>query len=290
MILSASQYTDIPMCFADWFENKIQNGYFCIPDEKYNNIYKMTPENFELIIFQTKNPKNFIKVLPLLEEKGFKYYFLYTITPYNNDVEKNIGNKREILKTFKTLSNTIGSKCVSWKYGPIIINQTYDIEFHKKSFEALCKTLQGYTNECVINFIKEFIPPIHANLYTSEINIQDKKYLINEFYKISKKYNISLYCNEKEHSINDVKTSNILIRRKLKLISNINLNSKIKMLDVGIKNTCIGNCEYCTCGGNNNKLCNNNYNQNIIASSVLIGEADKKLPTKRPKISRFIDK
>lgn len=290
MILSASQYTDIPMCFADWFENKIENGYFCVPDKKYNNIYKLTPENFELIIFQSKNTQNFMKVLPLLNKKKFKYYFLYTITPYKNDIEKNIGDKRKTLKTFKSLSNTIGRERVSWKYGPIIINQTYNIEFHQKSFEALCRTLQGYTNECVVSFIEEFTPPIHANLYTTEVSELDKKYLINKFYEISKKYNISLYCNEKNIDIDYIKNSNHLIREKLKLIVDIDLDSKIKMLDIGLINTCTGNCEYCTCGGNDNKTCEDNYKRNIISSSVLIGEVNKKLPTKRPKIPRLIDK
>ena len=282
MILNVSKYTDIPMLYSNWFYDKISKGIFCIEKDQANNIYKLNPQNFEFIVFQTKNPKEFIKDINLLDDKGFKYIFLFTLTPYKEDIEKNIGNKHDILNTFKKLSKTIGSNRVVWKYGPIIINQTYDIDYHKKSFEQLCRALQGHTNECLVSFIENYEMPLHANLYISSINKDTKEEIVVELKKIANKYNIDLYSNEHFSQELSINNSSKLLKKKIYEQYN-KVPQNLKSVDIGIFNTCIGNCEYCSCGGNNRTITSKRYKSSFVDSPLLIGKIDKTLEIKHPK-------
>ncbi|MGN0731451.1 MAG: DUF1848 family protein [Treponema sp.] len=58
MILSASRRTDIPAFFSDWFYKRIEEG--------------------------------FISNLKRLDNLGYKYYFQFTITFYDQNIEKNV--------------------------------------------------------------------------------------------------------------------------------------------------------------------------------------------------------
>ena len=288
MILSVSKYTDIPMFYSDWFLRRLEKGYFCISDGENNNIYKLNPSNFEYIVFQTKNPQNFMPVINKLDKMDFKYLFLFTLTSYPENVEKNIGNKREIIKTFKNLSNKIGKDKVVWKYGPIIINQTFDIDFHIRQFETLCKHLNRYTGECILSFIEEFDMPMHADLYVSDVSEDDKKKIIKSFYKIAKKHDIKLFCNEEFLSKTIIKNTKTLIGNKIYNVYQKTPNN-YKTIDIGIKNTCLGDCEYCSCGGNNIKNSLHKLITENMDSPVFGTVLNKSLPTKHPKIQHVFD-
>ena len=92
-----------------------------------------------------------------IDHMGFKYYFLFTLTPYDGRIEKNLRNKRDIVSTFIELSRMIGSEKVIWRYDPIIINDFIDMEYHKRHFSQLAQKLCRYTKK-VINKLCGYIP------------------------------------------------------------------------------------------------------------------------------------
>ncbi|MFR2558198.1 MAG: DUF1848 family protein [Ruminococcus sp.] len=47
-----------------------------------------------------------------------------------------------IIPTFKKLSSIIGKERIVWRYDPILINEHYTIEYHKKYFKKLCESLK----------------------------------------------------------------------------------------------------------------------------------------------------
>ena len=79
----------------------------------------LSPETVDCFVFWTKNPKPMLKHLDELKE--YKYYFQFTITGFNSNVEKGIHNKPEIIETFKSLSRKIGSDRVILRYDPIFL-------------------------------------------------------------------------------------------------------------------------------------------------------------------------
>jgi hypothetical protein len=86
---------------------------------------------------------------------GNKYYFQFTITPYNKEIETNVRDKSEIIKTFKELSDKIGKGklyCVMTRYF-IQDNGKYSTNFHIEAFEKLVDSLSQFTNKVIISFI-----------------------------------------------------------------------------------------------------------------------------------------
>lgn len=242
MILNISNRTDIVQFFTPWLINRFKEGFFCIESEKINNIYELKPKNFEMLVFQTKNPKPIINNIKMFDNMGFKYFFIITVNPYNSEIEKNI-DKSEIFQNIETLSKIIGKDKIIWKYAPVILNEEFNMQWHYKYFKVLCKKMQNTISNCIIEFIKPYNPPIHMNLFTPDISDDIQKEMTQQFDSIAKKYGITIFSRYSRYKISD------LILRQIKEQLGYK-PEKIETLDMGLPNTCKGLCEYCYCDGN----------------------------------------
>lgn len=154
MILSVSRRTDIPAFYSEWFMNRINAGYVYVRNPfNYNQISNIDikPDKVDCIVFWTKNPKPLLPRLKELDDKGYKYYFQYTITPYDKELEKGVIDKRSIINIFIELSEKIGKEKVILRYDPIIVSNKYPVDFHLKSFEELCLKIHKHTNKIVLS-------------------------------------------------------------------------------------------------------------------------------------------
>ena len=101
MILSASRRTDIPGCYPEWFMNRLRDGYVMTRNpmncHQVSRI-EISPELIECIVFWTKNAIPLMDYLDELERMGYMYMFQYTVTPYDRAIEKNLPDKKEIIK------------------------------------------------------------------------------------------------------------------------------------------------------------------------------------------------
>lgn len=264
MILNISNNTDLVQFYTEWLMNRFYDGFFSIETEKQNNIYELNPNNFELLVFQTKNPTNLISHIPFFINKGFNFLFIVTLNPYNSDIEPNV-NKKEAFLSFKKISKEYGKKKIVWKYAPIILNGEFNKEYHIKKFECMCKKMNQYTDSCICDFIESYELPVHASLYAPTINQEDKEEILKEFEIISSRYGIRLYSKHTKNNIS------VLMKQKILAFCGIKIENKLSVLDMGLKNTCKGNCEYCFCGGNKYFKNTNCINQ----SPVMIGQVDK---------------
>ncbi len=154
-IISVSRRTDIPAFYSDWFFNRVKEGVALVKKKvdspKIKKVF-LEPEDVRCFVFWTKNPGPMLDRLDELD--GYKYYFQFTLTPYGTDIEKNLPPKDELIETFIRLSERIGKEKVIWRYDPIILTDTIDIEYHKQHFEALVKRLHRHTEKCVISFVE----------------------------------------------------------------------------------------------------------------------------------------
>lgn len=129
MILSASRRTDIPCYYSEWFMNRIRAGYVLTRNPMNHaqlSLISLSPDAVDCIVFWTKDAKKMLPHLNELDRIGYKYYFQFTLTPYNKTIEKNLRDKMEIEDTFIELSKKIGKERVIWRYDPIILNETLD--------------------------------------------------------------------------------------------------------------------------------------------------------------------
>lgn len=305
MILSVSRRTDIPAFFSEWFFNRIKEGFILVRNPM--NIHQisrinLTPELIDCIVFWTKNPEKMIDNLELL--KNYKYYFQFTVNPYNTDIEINIPKKKNIFNIFKKLSDKIGSKKVIWRYDPILYTSELNLEYHLKYFEIIAKELSGYTEKCVISFIDNY-KKCERNLKGTnarELKNDEIFILAEKFNKIAKSYNLIIEtCAEiidlQEYDIKAGKCiDDILIEEIIgqKISSKKDKNQRkecgcLESIDVGEYNTCNHNCLYCYANFNREKVLRNisKHNSN---SPILIGEVEENDIVNIRQIKSFINR
>ena len=154
MIINTGQRTDIPAFYADWFVNRLKAGFVLVRNP-YNprsvTRYRLSPEVVDLIGFCTKNPAPMLPHLDLLRPYG--QYWYVTITPYGKEIEPGVPDKREVLESFRRLSDTVGPDRMGWRYDPVFISGEYPAERHIRAFEYMAKALSGYTRTAVISFV-----------------------------------------------------------------------------------------------------------------------------------------
>ena len=163
MIINTGQRTDIPAFYAEWFANRLREGFVCVRNP-YNpnqvSRYRLDPAHVDVIGFCTKNPAPMFPYMDLLRDYG-QYWFV-TITPYGRDIEPNVPDKHRLLDDFRKLSEIVGIHSVGWRYDPIFVSERYTAEYHLHAFEQIAAALDGYTETVVISFI-DLYPKVRRN-------------------------------------------------------------------------------------------------------------------------------
>lgn len=154
VIISVSRRTDIPAFYAEWFMNRLRAGYCTVPNPfnpKQISHVSLKPENVDIMVFWSRNPRPLLPHLSELDERGYKYYFLYTILANPREIDPGSRPAEAALKTFRDLSKRIGPERVIWRYDPIFLSSITDFEFHQRTYRQLAGALKGYTRHAVIS-------------------------------------------------------------------------------------------------------------------------------------------
>ena len=304
MIISASRRTDIPSYYSEWFFNRIKEKYVYVRNPiniRQVSKINLSAEFVDCIVFWSKNPEPMIDKLGLL--KNYKYYFQFTLTSYGHDIEKNIPLKREkIFDTFKRLSDEIGSKKVIWRYDPIIITDKYTLDYHIKYFEKIAKTLNGYTERCIISFM-DIYSKVKRNMKEIkfyDINKDNESIigLSKHISEVGKNYDIKIETCAEEIELKDfgIEHAKCIDDKLISEIIGYDINAKkdknqrlpcgcIESFDIGAYNTCLSKCLYCYANYSYSKIekMTRNYDKNssILCDSILNGD---KIIEKKPYI------
>jgi hypothetical protein len=166
MIISASRRTDIPALYARWFMNRVREGHALVANPlnpRQCSRLSLSPGDVDALVFWTRNPKPLLGHLDELERRGFRHYFLFTLTGYPRLLEPGLPPVDEILSTFRSLSRRIGAARVIWRYDPIVLSDITDEDFIVGNFETLARKLHGQTEEVIISFA-DFYRKVERNL------------------------------------------------------------------------------------------------------------------------------
>jgi hypothetical protein len=259
MILSASRRTDIPCYYSEWFMNRIRAGSVCMRNpmnRKQLSRIRLTPETVDCIVFWTKDARNILDKLPELDRLGYKYYFQFTLTPYDRTIEKNLCDKAEIIETFIRLSNQIGKKRVIWRYDPIILNETIDIAYHKEQFEFFCGKLTGHTETVTISFV-DMYPKLKTNLIRplSGEEIAEISAFLGAQAK-AHNLKITACCEKTDLTRYGIEKASCIDKNLIERICGHELDAErdknqregcgcCKSNDIGSYNSCLNGCIYC---------------------------------------------
>ena len=146
MILSVSRRSDIPAFYAEWFIRRVRAGYCLVPNPFYPQQVtqiSLAPQDVEVIVFWTRNPRPLFPYLAELDERGYRYYFQYTLLNNPRAIDPKVPAMATAIQTFRELAERIGPQKVIWRYDPIVFTQLTDEAFHRQSYERIAQSLQG---------------------------------------------------------------------------------------------------------------------------------------------------
>jgi DNA repair photolyase len=287
MIISASRRTDIPAYYSDWLLNRIKVRCVCVRNPM--NIHQISkinldPNVVDCIVFWSKNPKPMLDKLQHINE--YAYYFQFTLNPYDTDIETMLPSKKEILETFKKLSDAIGSQKVIWRYDPVLLNKKYTVAYHIDKFYEFAKELKGYTEKVTFSFI-DFYKKITENIKSfniDETTNDEKNIIADSFSQIAKENRLSIgTCAEGiDLSKYDIVHARCIDDRLIAEIIGYNFiaekdkNQRLECgcvgsIDIGEYNSCQNGCVYCY-ANHNQTIAANNFKKHNQLSPLLIGK------------------
>lgn len=288
MIISVSRRTDIPSYYSTWFFNRLKEGYAYVRNpmnpHQISEI-SLSPDVVDGIVFWTKNPTPMLNSLDKLQ--NYTYYFQYTLTPYGDDVEKNIPSKSNIIiPTFRKLSSLIGKERVVWRYDPILFSDKYTLQYHMQCFCRLCDKLADYTEKCTISFL-DLYKNMQRNI--TPLGIRPLSYgqaeeLAGYFSEVAYEHGIYIdTCAENmELDKYGIKHASCIDQDRLERIGNYKLDIErdknqrdacncVSSIDLGAYNTCQNGCVYCYANFNQT-LVNDCCKKHNPSSPLLYGE------------------
>ena len=286
MILFASGRTDIPAFYSNWFINRVKAGFVDVRNP-FNQklVSRIYFSDVDLIMFCSKNPLPMINKLDILK---VPVLFHVTITPYSKDVEPNIPDKRLIIDGVKKLSLVLSIDNVVVRYDPIFLSDKYNVDYHIKAFDKLCKNLNGYVNKIIVSFMDEY-----KNVRSNKNILKYRAFTREDYKKIGEAFSKSAHdngmsvqtCFEDEDLTQygfvkgeclSHELAYILTGKKFKS-SNVRKEKKcecVQMVDIGDYNSCMHMCKYCY-ANYDEKAVSNNFERHDDNSSLLIGSIQR---------------
>ena len=107
MIISASRRTDIPAFYGEWFMNRVRAGYCMVPNPFNRHqvtTVSLRPEDVDVIVFWTRNPRPLFRYLDELDARGLRFYFQYTILDHPAVLEPGTPAVEMAIRTFRELA------------------------------------------------------------------------------------------------------------------------------------------------------------------------------------------
>lgn len=262
MIISASRRTDIPTFYSTWLFNRLREEYVYVRNPmSVHQVSKvnLSPSVVDGIVFWTKNPIPMLKRINELEK--YNFYFQFTLNPYGKDVEPNVPTKNDtIIPAFIELSQKIGRERVIWRYDPILFNQYYTMDYHRKYFRKLASILSAYTEKCTVSFLDLYrkternIMPLQIIPETHEQQLD----LMFSFSEIAKEYGIYIDTCAEAIDLSGLQIAHAccIDKDRFERLGNYKLSLEkdknqrpecgcIASVDIGAYNTCRNGCLYC---------------------------------------------
>ena len=260
-VISASRRTDIPAFYTEWFKDKIRKG-FCKVANPYNPAQikevSLRPEEVAAVVFWTRYARPILPFLAELDERGFNYYFLYTLTGYPQRYEPGLPSPEKRIDDLLALSECIGSDRVVWRYDPVIISSELHLDFHMRNFQRLAGRLSAGTNNVIITFVKKY-RHIEQELYaigTAHPSYHKRRVLEEQFQAIAAQTGIEIKRCGKRDSFTTIAEGKCIDEKLLNGLFGLELSSGkdpgqpnecqcIRSIDIGRYGSCMHRCVYC---------------------------------------------
>lgn len=159
VIVSASRRTDIPKFYSEWFMNRIRAGYCTVPnpfDSRQVVRVSLNPSDVDVIVFWTKDPTPFVVHLAEIEQRGFRFYFQFTVNGYPRFLEPGLPPLENLIATFIQLAQRISPDRVIWRYDPLVLSNATEASYHRQAFKNIAYALKGNTKRVIISLVDNY--------------------------------------------------------------------------------------------------------------------------------------
>ena len=159
MIISASRRTDIPAFYAPWFMNRMRAAYCTVPNpfnRSQVSRISLRPKDVDVIVFWTRNPRPLLPALDELDDRGYRYYFQYTLLDNPRTLDPKSPPVDAAIATFQTLAERIGPARVIWRYDPIVLSSATGADYHLERYARIAAALRGHTTRSVISVMDRY--------------------------------------------------------------------------------------------------------------------------------------
>ena len=156
VIISASRSTDIPAFYSDWFLHRLKKGYSAWTNP-FNGVKSyVSYKHVRLIVFWSKNPEPLLDpsgILDFLTEHGINAYIQFTLNDYVSEgIERGVPPLDKRIDTFKRLVDRLGFGKVIWRFDPLILTDSIDVDALLEKCSNIGEQLKGYTEKLVFSF------------------------------------------------------------------------------------------------------------------------------------------
>lgn len=266
-IISVSRRTDIPAFYSEWFRKRVEVGFagYVNPFGGQKYLVSLKPEDVLAFVFWSRNFEPFLDTLRSLDDRGYKFYFNFTITGLPNVFEPNVKPLDDLIRTCKELAARYSPKHINWRYDPIVISDLTPFDYHVERFADIASALEGAVERCYFSFaifydkVKKNLTRLRreADISTFDPGTAEKSELVARLAAVAAEYGIGLYtcCGDYLITDNIHKASCVDANIIGELFYGGELNVPGKptrkecgcsaSVDIGAYDTCVHGCVYC---------------------------------------------
>lgn len=296
MIISASRRTDIPAFYSDWFIKRIRAKYCAVPNpfnRKQISCVSLCPEDVEIIVFWTRNPKPIFVYLKELDNRGYQYYFQFTVMNNPRVLDVKTPVLSSILKTFQALSDIIGPEKIIWRYDPIVFSDVTGVGFHIETYKQIAEVLKGYTHRSVISVLDIYSKTQKRlrDLRKQGVEVVNYEGRVSSHFDLLMNSIAAIAMDNEMEILSCAETIDLepygilpgkcIDDEYIEKVFNVEVSSKkdpsqrkecgcVQSKDIGMYDTCLFECQYCY-ATRSFKRAHINYDSHNVESPSLIG-------------------
>lgn len=270
--------------------NRLRAGYCHVINPFGGQVYHVSlrPQDCLALVFWTRHPIPLLTYLDELNDRGYRYYFLYSILGYPRFLESCNPPLETSIDTFKKLSIRLSSRFIRWRYDPIVLSSETPPEYHLKQFQRIAQQLQGYTHYCIFSFVDLYGKTARnldrvsretgVKFYTPSVS--EQRALVCELVEIAASYGMTLSsCCSDALIVNGVRKGSCVDPELIhELVPDLNRYLKKKptrkncgcvaSIDIGAYDSCLFGCAYCY-ATNSRQAAQNRYSAHNPSDTVL---------------------
>ena len=286
MIINTGARTDTAQWYAPWLLNRFEEGFVLVRNPLYPHKvsrYELDPSVVDCVVFCSKN---YAPLLPQLHRitSRFNTHFHYTITAYGPDIEPEVPDLEESVRTLYDLERLVGAQRICWRYDPVLLTGTYTIERHLQTFSWLAERLAGHVDRCIFSFVEMYQKLEHNFPELEPISPEDRDRLAAGLGAIAARRNLCIQTcgNNGVWSQYGIGRSACMTLQMLGAANGVtfkdlkHLGQRVgcgcyRARDIGAYDSCPNGCRYCYANRDHAKALDNYLHAHDPQSPLLLG-------------------